>query len=351
MKGKVREESSHVCLSGCDNISSFTMAENHQDDQQDNPKQPRDMKGLLNFCLEATAAEDAPSSASTISQMEPERRAFLEAALNDMVSTDPVQEMKKAMTQLEAKLCNVTNKDSPVVQEIVYIVDEVLMDILGSLDYANDFYKLGGKILLEEMLRSSIPIIRIKGCDLIAETVQNNPVSQAAVLDSPLVTKLTELLDDNSQEENVRVKALYAISCLIRDNPKTPDYFDVNQLSILIRLLDCRTQTNKLRTKACFLLSSLASSSDKVKEALVKNGLVQKFISILKEDHDSSHEYVASALRAIVSEHEDARRQCADPQHNLKSLLDSRIESLSGDESHQDEVSIYQDLKDICFSV
>jgi len=303
------------------------MAENHQDDQQDNPKQPRDMKGLLNFCLEATAAEDAPSSASTVSQMEPERRAFLEAALNDMVSTDPV------------------------VQEVVYIVDEVLMDILGSLDYANDFYKLGGKTLVEEMLRSSIAIIRIKGCDLIAETVQNNPFSQAAVLDSSLVTKLTELLDDNSQEEKVRVKALYAISCLIRDNQKTPDYFDVKQLSILIRLLDCRTQTNKLRTKACFLLSSLASSSDQVKEALVINGLVQKFISILKEDHDSSHEYVASALRAIVSEHEEAKRIYRDPQYSLQSLLDSRIESLSGDESHQDEVSIYRDLRDICFTV
>ena len=49
------------------------------------PRQPRDFEGLLKFCIEATKAEDAPDDPDAALQaMDPERRQWLEQALNSM---------------------------------------------------------------------------------------------------------------------------------------------------------------------------------------------------------------------------------------------------------------------------
>jgi hypothetical protein len=103
----------------------------------------RDLNGLLRFCLQATQSEDATSSAS--SALDPERKAFLEQILSQL-ATDPVDELKKAMTMLSETLNHVpadAGDDSDVVAEIERVVDEVVLDIVSNLDFANDFYKLG----------------------------------------------------------------------------------------------------------------------------------------------------------------------------------------------------------------
>ena len=49
------------------------------------PRQPRDMQGLLKFCMEATKAEDAPDNPeSALSTMDMERRQWLEHAFQSM---------------------------------------------------------------------------------------------------------------------------------------------------------------------------------------------------------------------------------------------------------------------------
>merc|ERR1712004_298836 len=60
------------------------------------PRQPKDLQGLLEFCVEATANEDAPAlpgdPAARLAAMEPERRAWLEEAL-DKMSVDVVEQL------------------------------------------------------------------------------------------------------------------------------------------------------------------------------------------------------------------------------------------------------------------
>merc|ERR1712211_115010 len=60
------------------------------------PRQPKDLQGLLKFCMEATANEDAPAvpgdPAARLAAMEPERRAWLEEAL-DKMSVDVVEQL------------------------------------------------------------------------------------------------------------------------------------------------------------------------------------------------------------------------------------------------------------------
>ena len=103
----------------------------------------RDLSGLLKFCLEATKAEDATSA--SVSALDPERRAFLQQVLSQL-ATDPVDELNKAMTMVSEALNHVpgdADEDSDVVVEIGKVVDEVILDLVSNMDYANDFYKLG----------------------------------------------------------------------------------------------------------------------------------------------------------------------------------------------------------------
>lgn len=103
----------------------------------------RDLNGLLRFCLQATKAEDA--SSPQVSALDPGRRAFLQQVLSQL-ATDPVDELSKAMTMVSETLNHVpddADDDSNVVVEIEKVVDEVILDIVSNIDYANDFYKLG----------------------------------------------------------------------------------------------------------------------------------------------------------------------------------------------------------------
>merc|ERR1711963_864195 len=60
------------------------------------PRQPRDLQGLLKFRMEATASEDAPAvvgdPAARLAAMDPERKAWLEEALDNM-SVDVVEQL------------------------------------------------------------------------------------------------------------------------------------------------------------------------------------------------------------------------------------------------------------------
>lgn len=76
-----------------------------------------------------------------------------------------------------------------------------------------DFHKIGGFHILPLLLLSRHVGLRWRTADLIATLTQNNPYCQNAVLDAKLLPLLMKLLDDATEDEQVRVKALYALSC------------------------------------------------------------------------------------------------------------------------------------------
>lgn len=107
----------------------------------------RDLTGLLKFCLQATTAEDGTSQGGRT--LDPERRAFLQQVLSQMAS-DPVHELKNAMTMVSETLNHVpadADQEYPIVQEIEKVVDDIILDIVSSVDFANDFYKLGEELV------------------------------------------------------------------------------------------------------------------------------------------------------------------------------------------------------------
>ena len=318
------------------------------------PNQPKDLQGLLKFCLEQTAAEDAP--ASTAKEMDPEKKQFLEKVLNATQSFDPVKELKKAMDLLVSKVDEVSSMDSSnashstLLEEIDNIVDCGIIDLIGSADFANDFFKMGGVDVINKCLACPVPEVQVKGFDILAEAVQNNPYAQSVVLDTDLLRRMTGILDDSSKEEVVRTKALYAISCLIRENAMAADQFQTGSggFSVLLKCIQSRTPSNKLRIKGAFVISSLCQSSTSIQESLFRLGLLNKLVEVLKQEHDSSHEHIASALRSLISGNEKAKQAVTQGNLGLEDLLRNRMKELSDREEFQDEIVIYKDILDIC---
>ena len=76
------------------------------------PRAPKDMQGLLKFCLEATKGEDALDDPNdTLEAMDPSRREWLEHTLSSM-SVDVIKELTESMKILNsAKNPNATEED------------------------------------------------------------------------------------------------------------------------------------------------------------------------------------------------------------------------------------------------
>jgi len=63
------------------------------------------------------------------------------------------------------------------------------------------------------LLSSRHAELRWRSAELIATLTQNNPYCQNAVLEVKLLPLLVKLLDSALEDEQVRIKALYAVSC------------------------------------------------------------------------------------------------------------------------------------------
>ena len=76
-----------------------------------------------------------------------------------------------------------------------------------------DFYRIGGFHVLPLVLSGRHAGLRWRTAELIATLTQNNPYCQNAVIEAKLLPSLIKLLDDATEDEQVRIKSLYAVSC------------------------------------------------------------------------------------------------------------------------------------------
>lgn len=80
------------------------------------------------------------------------------------------------------------------------------------LNFDLDFHKIGGFCIFRPCLDSAHGSLRWRAAEIIAELTQNNPYCQERVLEAGLLPVLLSLVDvDHNQQ--VQIKALYALSC------------------------------------------------------------------------------------------------------------------------------------------
>ncbi|KAK9745151.1 hypothetical protein QE152_g7204 [Popillia japonica] len=185
------------------------------------PRQPRDLQGLLRFAMDTTRAEDAPGP-SNFAALDEERRKFLEDALKSM-TIDVIEVLVKQIKVFD----DVVNQYT----EAFYTI----MEYVDNIDVANDFYEIGGFTIIDPCLKSLHPKIKAGACELLAELCQNNPFCQMIVLDNDFLRIIVDILDKD-EDDDVCVKALYAISCIVRENMDgCQKFLDLEGLEIMLR--------------------------------------------------------------------------------------------------------------------
>ncbi|BFZ19877.1 hypothetical protein BsWGS_22916 [Bradybaena similaris] len=289
----------------------------------------KDMKALLKFCMEATRREDAPSE-STFTAMSEERKKWLEEAMNAM-TVSPIERVNLCLTMIEE-----AEADTEVGTEQQIRALSELQDWVEDIDIAKDLIKVNGLRVVPKLISSEVSEIRWRCLELLGNLSQNNPVAQETLLSFKMLPPMLLLVETDSNP-TVRVKALYAISCLVRSHTEALQQFMAHDgLSVLMKCIT--SDIERLRVKATFMLSSICSSNPALRDALVAKGTVEQLVQILKdEEHNATHEHIMSALVNLASGHAAAREKCLSVDLDLRSFLCQRIRFLEGKEPFQEE--------------
>ncbi|GBN22966.1 Hsp70-binding protein 1 [Araneus ventricosus] len=237
-------------------------------------------------------------------------------------------------------------KETPATYEGLEAAVTELNGIILSLDNSNDFFKIGGFHVLIPLLSCSNEKVVATTAELIADLCQNNTYCQTRIIEFNILPELVKLL---SYPPNSKVcsKALYAISCLCRNNDDSIKHLETtNVVELLIKIL--QESDEKLRAKTAFFLSCL-SNYDNFREAFYTANMIDTLINLLDKEEDSSTEHLLSALRAQVFKHVQSRVQCASKDYNLKEILINKRD-LYGSKGEYEEAKEHCDkIIALCF--
>ena len=311
----------------------------------DQPRQPKDLPGLLKFCVEATKAEDAPGDTeSTIANMDPERRQWLEQALAGM-SVDVVKELVEAIKVLNSSSVQDPNASEEDLEKIEYIFD-CTGDWVGQVDMANNFHKIGGFDSLFKCLKSPHASVRNQAGNIIAELSQNNPYCQENFVKENFLELLFNIL---KSDYDVQVKAMYAISCIVRDSSMAQDKFlELNGPAVVMNTT-MESKSEKLRIKACFFISALCEENGAIKQAFIDMGLPRQILTLMQmEEHQQSHEHMTRALLVVLTD-EVKKELVNSSELNLKTFLQERLDLIKGQEEFDEERMYLQEIAKACY--
>ncbi|XP_036408851.1 hsp70-binding protein 1 [Megalops cyprinoides] len=311
---------------------------------------PRNLQGILRMAVEAGSASDEPAPSEPMSE---ERKAWLREALADVCKgqMDEVEQMKECLEILRregSKVREGEEEEEEEGQEETEGALELLSELCENLDNARDLMVLGGlDLCLSQCLSHPQSGVRWRAAQLIASCAQNMPEVQCYLLGQGALLRLLQLTDTDPHP-TVRVKALYAVSCLVREQEAGLQAFlSHDGFSVLMRGM--QSNNEKLRTKSAFLLLNLLTAHPEHRDTVLSMGMVQQLVSVLRSPHSSFHEHVLGALCCLVDDCARGVRDSQNPALGLEELLNNKTKELKGREECQEELEFCERLLSTCF--
>ncbi|GAB4857889.1 hypothetical protein Ancab_015794 [Ancistrocladus abbreviatus] len=168
--------------------------------------------------------------------------------------------MEKLRVPSDAELMTIAindlNNSSLSLDDRLRALEELLI-LVEPIDNANDLHKLGGLVAVIRQLDDVEPQIRKLAAWVLGKASQNNPVVQKQVLELRTLTKLMKMVRSNSIEE--AIKALYAVSALVRNNLDGQQIFYAEAGDMMLQeILSNSSFDIRLRRKSVFLVGDLA---------------------------------------------------------------------------------------------
>ncbi|KAI5642574.1 hypothetical protein NE865_05341 [Phthorimaea operculella] len=270
------------------------------------PRQPRNLQGLLRFAMEATKAEDAPGN-SQLGPMDEERRKFLEEALKSL-TVDIAEVLQKAIKTLTDQEKMRSIQLGQPLPEDVDTAFKNLLEFIDDIDVANDFYKMGGFAIFPIAYGSENDELRARASNVLAELCQNNPYCQQRVLECGILNVLLNLVQ--SERGSALIKCLYAISCATREyKPAVEELIAQGGCETLAQIMSAPELA--ARTKVTFLIRYLCTTNKQAREQFVKLNLVKVIADQLKKGRDDASEHLLSVLLALTDNSDPTvYRQC-----------------------------------------
>ncbi|KAJ8253628.1 hypothetical protein COCON_G00202400 [Conger conger] len=316
---------------------------------EDHRQHPRNLQGILQMAVEAGSAADGTAPSEPMSD---ERKEWLRVALSEACKGqhDEVEQMKECLAILRRE--DVRGREGQEEEEEEEEEKregalELLSELCENLDNARDFMVLGGLDLCLSRCLSHPQGVRWRAAQLLASCAQNMPEVQCHLLGLEALSKLLRLTDADPHP-TVRVKALYAVSCLVREQESGLKLFlSLDGFSVLMRGM--QSDSEKLRTKSAFLLLNLLTAHPEHRGAVLSMGMVQQLVSVLRTPHSSFHEHVLGALCCLVEGCGQGLQDCRNPDLGLEELLKHKAQELQGKEESQEELEFCERLLAACF--
>lgn len=316
-----------------------------------NRRHPPNLQGVLRLAVEAGSAADGPAPVEPMSE---ERKEWLRGALAEVCKgqMDEVEQMKQCLAVLRQDGMAVREREGEEQgddeEDERETALEVLSELCENLDNARDLMTLGGlDMCVSDCLCHPQSGVRWRAAHLIAACAQNMPEVQCYLLGKGALLKLLHLTDSDTHP-TVRVKALYAVSCLVREQEVgLKAFLSHDGFSVLMRGM--QSENERLRTKSAFLLLNLLTAHPEHKETVLSMGMVEQLVSILRTPHSSFHEHVLGALCCLVEKSPKGLRDCRNPNLGLEELLKQRASELQGKGEYQEELEFCELLMNTCF--
>ncbi|KAE9534087.1 hypothetical protein AGLY_008823 [Aphis glycines] len=244
-----------------------------EDDEYIRPiRQVKTVKDMLRWTHNLSSGVIPTSDRHSVDphSFDEERKKFLSNVFSTM-SVNVQEEMNNAINILHDNNKQLSDYD---------MAFDIIAEYVDNIDYANDFEKLGGFHIFLPCLRSEHPTVRIKTCELITTLVQNNPYCQEKLMENINYLRALISLVENDLDDEVRVKALTAISSLVRNSVTVFwKFIELGGKDLIINVL--KASNSKLQIKAVFIICSTCQMGNDVAEMYIDNGVVELISSII----------------------------------------------------------------------
>lgn len=233
------------------------------------------------------------------------------------------------------------------------LLDELLSRI-DQIDNAMNFVKMNGLATMLALIKENDrATTRALAAEVSSVVVQNNPFCQDAAVKIGLLEVLCQLTRD--ADTTCKVKALLAISCLVRNHDAAEERFLSDRcdgLKVLETLLINESDL-RLQRKALFFLRYLVRSSPATAGAALDSGVfVNSAIRFIASDDVDLCESAIEGLTEFAGLGPDFAANLKTPELELVAKLQQRIEqidALEGDEKEYllEARRMAEDLKQI----
>jgi hsp70-interacting protein len=240
---------------------------------------PMALAAPLTKLFQQAVAHTTPESVRAAGPLDPERRAFLEAALKEG-TYDVIGRMRDHLAVL--------SKEGATTDELVEALEGLQFEC-EQYDFAQDLHRIGGFGVVVGLLDHPEPEVRMNAAWVLATCANQNPVVQQQSEEYGLLAKVLARLQ-TEQEAEVTQKLLLCVSALARGNPKMQRPFaDLGGFEIVGAL--CEHPVLKIRRKAVFFLYTLLQQStvDDVEKVVCQHGILlalRKALQICVDEFD-----------------------------------------------------------------